>query len=233
MDIVYTLSNNYTGEELKYSLRSLQNIPHDRVFFVGGCPRGYKNIIHIQTEQTGTKWENVPRNLIKACQDERLSANFILMNDDFFIIEPIKTPTKELNLYNGTLQGQYNKLLEKNGCPTNYMRGLAETKALIQTQGVADPLSYELHVPFIFNKKKYLKLFEIPGIEKLNCLQIRSLFGNLHLKGGTSQKDVKIFLRNGFVPKHVGKFLSCDDAGFYILFNFLFTRFPNKSIYEI
>lgn len=233
MDILYTISKNYTGEELKYSLRSLQNIPHDKVFFVGGCPKGYKNIIHIPNEQTGTKWENVPRNLIKACHDDRLSANFILMNDDFFILEPIKTPTKELNLYNGTLQGQYNKLLERNGSQTNYMRGLDETKALIQKQGVADPLSYELHIPFIYNKKKFLKLFNLEGIEKLNCLQTRSLYGNLYLSGGNSQGDVKVFMRNGFVPRNTGKFISCDDAGFYILHHFLATKFPTKCDYEI
>lgn len=232
MDIVYTLAKKYTGEELKYSLRSLQNIPHDKVFFVGGCPRGYKNIIHIPTEQTGTKWENVPNNLRIACQDERLSANFILMNDDFFILEPIKTPTKELNLYNGTLQSQYDYLVKINGCE-NYKRGIKETRELIEAQGVADPLSYELHTPFIFNKKKYLKMLEIDGVEQLNCLQIRSLYGNLNLKGGTSQKDVKVFIRDGFIPKNVGKFLSCDDAGFYILYNLLFSKFPNKSIYEI
>lgn len=233
MDILYTLKDNYDGEELKYSLRSLVNLPHDRVFFVGGCPRWAKNIIHIPTEQTGTKWENSLNNIRTACKDERLSANFILMNDDFFVLENIKTPTKELNLHNGTLQDQYNKLLNKNGAPTNYMRGLSETKAFLNVLDVADPLSYELHTPFVFNKKKLQKTFEIDGINSVKCLQIRSLYGNLHLKGGTSQKDVKVFMRNGFVPKNVGKFLSCDNGGFYILHNFLFSKFANKSNYEI
>lgn len=233
MDIVYTLSNNYDGDELKYSLRSLVNLPHDRVFFVGGCPRWAKNIIHIPTEQNGTKWENSLNNIRTACKDERLSANFILMNDDFFILEPIKTPTKELNLYNDNIAGQISKLQQKPNPPGNYIRGLIGTREFIQRLGVADPLSYELHTPFLFNKKKLQKTFDLEGANCVKFLQIRSLYGNLHLKGSTSQKDVKVFLRQGFVPKNVGKFLSCDNGGFSILHNFLFCKFPNKSDYEI
>lgn len=234
MDILYTIANKYDGEELKYSLRSLVNIPHDRVFVVGYLPRWLKNVIHIPTEQTGTKWENVPRNLRVACNDDRLSANFILMNDDFFILEPIKRPTKELNLNLGTFQDVLTRLNKIHDTPTNYMRGMAETSELIKAQGVSEPLSYEMHTPFIYNKKKLLKVLDLPGADKISCLQHRSLYGNLYLKGGEKQKDVKVFMRDGFLqPRKDAKFLSCDDAGFYIVQHYLFCKFPNKSIYEV
>lgn len=233
MDIVYTLRNHYDGEELRYSLRSLKNIPHDKVFFVGGCPRWAKNIIHIPTEQKGTKYKNTTNNLITACNDPRISANFILMNDDFFILEQIKNPTKELNLYMGTVQSYIDKLKKRHPTGSAYIKGMEQTKGFLEGLGVSEPLSYELHIPFVLNKKKFLKMFELTGVKEIPCFHKRTVYGNLHLKGGTDTKDVKIFFNSGFVPNKLGKFLSCDDMGFYTLHNFLLNKLPKKSVYEI
>jgi hypothetical protein len=233
MDIVYTLRNHYDGDELKYSLRSLVNIQHEKVFFVGGCPRWAKNIIHIPTEQAGTKYQNTTNNIITACKDERISANFILMNDDFFILEQIKNPIKELNLYMGTVQSYIDKLKKKHPTGSAYIKGMEQTKEFLQELGVLDPLSYELHIPFILNKKKFLQLFDLPGVKDIPCFHKRTVYGNLYLKGGNDTKDVKIFLNDGFLSKKEGKFLSCDDMGFFSIYNFLANKFPQKSIYEI
>lgn len=233
MDIVYTLRNHYDGEELRYSLRSLNNMPHDKVFFVGGCPRWAKNIIHIPTEQKGTKYKNTTGNLITACNDNRISANFILMNDDFFILEKIKNPTKELNLYMGTVRSYIDKLKKRHPAGSAYIKGMEQTKVFLEGLGVSDPLSYELHIPFVVNKKKFLKIFELPGVKDIHCFHKRTVYGNLHLKSGTDTQDVKIFFNSGFMPKKLSKFLSCDDMGFYSLHNFLLNKFPKKSVYEI
>ena len=234
MDILYTLSKGYDGEELRYSLRSLQNLPHDKVFIVGGKPPAWvKNVIHIPTEQTGTKWQNVPRNLKIACQDTRLSANFIYFNDDFFVMQKIKTPSKELNLHNGTMQDMIIWATKNGRGETYYIKGAVETCDFMCFAGVPEPLCYELHVPIVFNKKKFLKMFELPGVEKIDVLHYRSLYGNLYLSGGENMKDVKIAGRNGFVPQKVGKFLSCDCFGFYILSNYLQNLFPQKCAYEV
>lgn len=233
MDIVYTLRNHYDGEELRYSLRSLKNIPHDRVFFVGGCPRWAKNVIHIPTEQNGTKYKNTTGNLLTACNDNRISANFILMNDDFFILEPIKSPTRELNLYMGTVQSYIDKLKKRHPTGSAYITGMEQTKEFLKGLGVSDPLSYELHIPFVVNKKKFLKMFDLPGVKDISCFHKRTVYGNLYLKGSKDTPDVKIFFNSGFVPKKLGKFLSCDDMGFYTLHNFLLNKFPQKSVYEV
>ena len=44
MDIVYLVKNSRTNDELTYSLRTLVNVPHDKVFLVGGCPDNIKKI---------------------------------------------------------------------------------------------------------------------------------------------------------------------------------------------
>lgn len=232
MDILYTIAEDYSGEELKYSLRSLANIPHDKVFIVGYCPNWLQNVVHIPTTQTGTKWHNVPQNLIVACKDNRLSSNFIYFNDDFFLLEPLRTPTKDLNLYNGTLKATLDRFFKRENAPTPYMRGMGQTVEFLKGLGIADPKNYELHVPFVFNKKKLAKMFELGAQDKIDCLHYRSLYGNLYLSGGVSMPDVKIYSRQGFLPD-LGKFLSCDDGGFYVAQHYLSQKFPVKSKYEI
>ena len=52
-DIVYFLKDTYYNEELRYSLRSVEeNFPHARVVFAGGCPVGFKPDLHIEIEQS-------------------------------------------------------------------------------------------------------------------------------------------------------------------------------------
>lgn len=228
MDIVYTLRNNYDGEELIYSLRSLKNIPHDRVFLVGGCPSWAQNIIHIPTEQTGTKWENSVSNIKTACKDSRLSDDFILMNDDFFILEP-STP-QELNKYHATVAKMLEGLGKKHPKPTPYMVGMAETRDLLFWLGKEEPRCYELHIPFVFNKNKFLEMFKIPGTDSIKCLQIRTLYGNLYMSGGEDMPDVKICDKKGS-PGQKGQFLSCSDSGFDFILPFLRQKFNNKTVY--
>lgn len=230
MDIVYPLSEQYDGEELRFSLRSLQNIPHDMVFFVGGCPGWAQNIIHIPMSQKGTKYKNTTKAMIKVCNDTRVSEDFILMNDDFFILE--KTTPEELNLYNGTVQSNLDAQYKKYGTANPYMRGMEQTRDLLKNNGVPEPLCYELHIPFVFNKHKFLNMFDLREVERINCLHKRTLYGNLYLNGGKDTRDVKIFARNGFFGQ-AGAFLSCSNDGFDLIKSFLSAKFPKKSVYEV
>lgn len=232
MDIVYSLSSKYEGDELRYSLRSLENVPHDKVYFVGGCPKWATNIFHIPTMQNGTKWQNVPRNLVTVCKDPRISENFIYFNDDFFVLDKVKNPAKELNLYNGTVQRVLDRLNKKHPFPTPYMRGMAQTQSLLKELGKSEPLSYELHIPCVFNKDNFVKMFDIEGVTKIDVLHYRSLYGNLYLTGGKDARDVKIWpgsQSNG----SAGQFISCSNNGFACIKEFLVQKFPKKSHYEL
>ena len=233
MDILYTLAPNYDGNELRYSLRSLANMPHERVFIVGGCPKWVKGIIHIPTVQEGTKYKNTTNNLKVACNDTRLSEDFILMNDDFFILQPIKDPKKELNLYMGTAQEQIDDFYKRHPFGSAYIRGMEETRNLLRKLGKEEPLSYELHTPCVINKFNYLDMFKIEGVEKISCLHKRTLYGNLYRTGGKSVTDVKIFTHNKFDTDKLGNFLSCSNDGFGVIAPYLLSKFPQKSPYEI
>src|SRR5690606_30767194 len=92
MDVVYPLPPKRAAyEELRYSLRSLANLPHDRVFIAGGLPNWVDNVEHIETVQEWpSKYVNLCVNIASACCDDRVSDPFILFNDDFFVMEPVE-----------------------------------------------------------------------------------------------------------------------------------------------
>ena len=233
MDIVYSLKICSNCDELTYSLRSLRNVPHDKVFIVGGCPDNIRKekIIHIPTEQTGTKWVNAKNNVKRACIDERLSDDFIYMNDDFFFMQPIAEPVKELNLYWDTMSAVYDIYFKRCAGETNWCKGMKQTRELLIKQGFTDPLCYDLHTPIIFNKTKFLKMFEeIAGLDDIPVLHWRSVYGNLYAQNASKTSDVKVRTANDI--KIGGKLLSCSDGGFAALRQILSKLFSQKSEYE-
>lgn len=232
MDIVYTLKCGSNCDELTYSLRSLCNLPHERVFLVGGCPGNIckDKVIYIPTEQKGTKWKNSMHNLRTVCADQRLSDDFILMNDDFFILQPVTV--QDLNVYWGTMESVHELYQKKHGYETNWCKGMRETAELLKKHGISEPLCYDLHTPMVLNKRKFLSLFDIDGVKDIEVLHARSLYGNLYGVGGTYQEDVKVLAGGEFDQGKYDKFLSCSNVGFLKIKDFLAGKFNARSKYE-
>ncbi len=81
------------GIELKYSLRSLRNIPHDKVFMVTPTlpdivdPDRVTHISHLPVhelkyEDLGEKWKWLGTNTV-------MSDNVTYMDDDYYILSPV------------------------------------------------------------------------------------------------------------------------------------------------
>lgn len=97
---------------------------------------------------------------------------------------------------------------------------------------VGNPLSYELHVPFVFNKKKLLKL--IDKYPDQHCT--RTLYGNLYKIGGEQSSDVKVFSVNPPFDYKNSAMLSTEDGVVNInndIWRFIKKSFPTKCKYEI
>jgi hypothetical protein len=67
----------------------MNSFPEAKVWLVGGKPDWYSGNF-IEVDQKHHKYANAINNLQALCNSEEISNNFILMNDDFFIIKPIK-----------------------------------------------------------------------------------------------------------------------------------------------
>ena len=104
LDFVYIVKESDKNDDLRYSLRSIAKFyPDHRVWIVGYKPKWVQNVGYIPVKQTGNKWGNSVKNIIAACESKEISEDFILMNDDFFIIKE-KYPLETVcNMNSGTL----------------------------------------------------------------------------------------------------------------------------------
>lgn len=233
LDVVYIVKKQDKNEELRYSLRSLSNIPHGKVFIVGYKPTWVKNVVHIPVFQNPrlSKYRNAHTNRIRACEDPRLSNDFIYFNDDFFVVKPVDdVPTYH--------RGNLNQFIRSHIVSARaYVEGAITTRKIMRAMGVREPyMSYELHIPMVLNKKKYLDLVKLQRNHNLQgqTIHIRTLYGNYYNIGGEAIDDVKI-RGDGFPYSKDLTFISTSDESFAKseVGRFIRSKFPEKSKYEV
>ena len=230
MDIVYFVRGGEENDELKYSLRSLANLPHGTVHIVGYKPSWVTNVNHIEVIQDkGGKNLNTTHNMLVAAQSDDISENFILMNDDFFIMKPLS----ELPHYN---RGSIEKVAEYyRQLDSMYYRGMLDTREYMEKLGIKSSLSYELHIPMIFNKKNVIKMFEqyYKDQPPVAILHKRTLYGNMFNYGGKEIKDVKVYTNDGQTDRESTFLSTQDDAWEYSkIGRFIRRQFKEKCQYE-
>lgn len=206
MDIVYILRNDIEGDELRYSLRSLKNLPHDKVWFFGGTRDDLKPDRQVYFEQKGVSvWQRVCSTIEEVCKNKEVSEDFYLFNDDFFIMKPVEEVPY---YYDGTLLKRIENIKKKtNGLGSLYSRKLEETRLLLM-QEHKKTYNYAVHVPMVINKKKALAL-----LKKYKSVQMfRSVYGNYYNVGGEQMKDCKI--ADDREPDHDAVFLSTSEGSF-------------------
>jgi len=147
MDFVY-VSKQGDNEELRYSIRSVRkNFLESNVWLVGGKPDWY-NGNFIPVENISSKFNNI-RNCIKqAALSKEISDDFILMNDDFFIIKEIDSMPV---LHGGLLQDRISRYVEATG-GNRYATLLSLTNLNLKRQGIKHALDYDIHVPIQLKK---------------------------------------------------------------------------------
>ena len=228
MDLVY-ICRNGENEELRYSIRSaVKNLPHDKIWVVGGKPSWYTGN-YIQVDQTRNKYSNARRNLKALAESDEISESFVLMNDDFYILNKIdsvpymhaKTLDEKIRIREDLFSGNsYNKLLR-------------ETVRVVSRKVDGPILDYELHVPMVMEKKKLLQVLDFMGLW-------RSTYGNLFNVGGTEMTDVKVYIESSvFYPNSYRldnlkyDYLSSSDDSFELMKSTILEKlFYAKSNYE-
>ena len=203
-DVVYFVKDTETNEELRYSLRSLKNFPHGKVWFYGGCPDGLKPDYHIEVEQDQpTKWANIFKMFKMACLNDEITKDFWLFNDDFFVMKPVKHGP---NYYCGDLYKRVVTLEDKHNGITPYSQQLRYTLQELEGMGCTT-INYALHTPMLINRKKGEELAKI-----ISGPMIRCAYGNYFSVGGEDHPDFKIDSITR--PYKDGDYLSTNDKSF-------------------
>jgi hypothetical protein len=179
MNFVY-LCRPGSNEELRYSIRSVvKNTDNPNIWIVGGKPSWYVGN-YIKSDQSQDKYENVVNSLNTIVNCKRIPEDFVLMNDDFYIIKPIN----KINTYHG---GSFQKKVEiftDNAKSSYYTSLLINTNNILKDAGIENPLDYAIHVPIELNKQKLSTVIQ-------SKVSIRTMYGNLFDIGGTEVDDVK------------------------------------------
>ena len=233
LDIIYPVRPGETNEELRYSLRSLEaSYPnHGTIWVVGHLPGWLTGVEFIEGNLSKSPRTNVYQNIQAACSHSGVSDEVIVMNDDFFITQPVE---KIQLCYRGTLAAHL--ALPRLRVSTNgaswWKDSLLTTQVCLQALGYDAPLSYELHVPMPINRHRMRETLErFAAVTPANPPQWRSLYGNLHGEPDeiVQSEDSKVF-RNAPLrrPYH-----STTDLSWRHFRAPLAAMFPEPSRYEL
>jgi hypothetical protein len=173
MDIVYILGigSSWENNEIRFSLRSIEKNISDlgNVFVIGERPPWLKNVFHIPAiDPYKTKWKNGAHKISIACREEKISEDFLLMNDDFFIVQKIKASD-----YPFYYDGMLSKVVKSTA---HYIKN---KKSSLH--------KFAIHRPFPINKKKFLALPPMPYHEE--GFSVRDFYGNYYGEKGTPSRD--------------------------------------------
>lgn len=228
-DIVYVLRNDIddSPEELRYSLRSLKNFKYDKVWFAGGQPKFLRPDRALPINQKGnTKWEKVCYTLRKICENEEISENFWLFNDDFFVM----APNKQYPAYtDGDLAFRILTLEDGQRGRTGYSNILRQCLFFLK-QNNLPTTNYALHLPMLINKTKALEVLDAyPEI-----INFKNIYGNYTGVEPYYTSDVKYSDNSRPIDKTL-PYLSSMERSFLngVIGDYIRESFPNKSRFEI
>lgn len=204
-DVVYILRDDLGTDELRYSLRSIeQNFPHRMVWFVGGAPKGYKPDRVLKHTQFGiNKWERIRSSMYEVIKQDELTDEFYLFNDDFFVMKPFEG--EFVNYVDRTLNDRINEFKAENNM-NRYAQTLVAARNELASKGY-NTMNFEVHMPMLFRKDQ---VFE--AVTKCPSPQMRSIYGNVTGCPYQQHRDVKIHQANG-VPADMD-FISTSDKSF-------------------
>lgn len=238
-DIVYLLGDRKPAggdQELKYSLRSLckYGTGYRKVFVVGRMPDLINTdmIVHIPHTDSGTKAKNVADKMLAAAGDGRVTKDFVVFSDDYFLLREWDFSKMSANHFRGSSLMDFIHKDDRRYTTVGIWGH--NTLKWLQERGL-DTLFYDMHLPFLVNKEKYKELMGMIDWDEGNYY-IKTLYGNFVGKKGNEMSDVKIkkfvnFEKSLEVLSDMPSFSTCEvlDVNTFRIFNKLF---PDKCKYE-
>lgn len=190
-DVVYLLKDTKENPELVHSVRSVvENFPHHKIVFCGGKPDNLEPDLYIKVEQDmPSKWENTRKNLQAIVDDDRITENFWLFNDDFFALEPISEEI--IAYYDNYIDDVISKTERAFGHPIAWTTRLRHLLINLKDNSLPER-NYAVHKPMLMSRKKLKKLLGLFPDEPM----IRALYGNYYHVRGKNSPDYKVRVKS-------------------------------------
>jgi hypothetical protein len=212
-DIVYVVKPGERNNALRYSLRSLGNLPHRRVIIGGSCPTWVKNVVHAPVPRLSrSKFDSIEANLKGALHDPDIADECVYFNDDFYVMVPLE----RVPILHGGPAADYH--------PSDQIG--KRFKKTIAALDMPDALTYDgTHVPLPIIRDDVFKAFELsPG-----GIKWRTWYGNICRIGGERTHNAKVRNARGAIPD--GPFLSSSPMSLASLKEFIEDILPRRSPY--
>lgn len=214
-----------SGTELLFALRSIEKhlTGFTNLVIIGDKPEWYKGEYVQAKDQNGRKQFNIYSKLLIACEHKSVSPNFIMWNDDHFLLKDIIV-LQIMNWYDGSLKDNI-----KGNHGARYKETIANTLELIP-----EVLNHDIHTPCIYNKAIFYSLF----MDRTDEICIKSYYFNKTREFQQPMKDFKI---NSILSKEAIKelikdklFLSTSTNGMKKpMIEVLNELYPKKSKWEL
>ena len=172
MDILYYIGSgsHYNNQELRYSLRSLEKHCQDigNVWIVGNRPHFLNDKVKYLWVEDGDFWWHNAYVKTRAAIEAGISADFLLMNDDFFILKDFVAAEYPY----------YHKGDMPDEAQNKYQKVIVNTKRILRHLNKTT-WHYGVHCPIRINGEKYKKLEMFYG----EPVSARCLYGNIFCHG--------------------------------------------------
>lgn len=148
-DLVYVVRPGEDNEELRYSLRSIRNLPHHTVWIFGSAPSWVSSRVGlVQLRPLADKFANQRQSLTAAVNHPGVSRTFVLMNDDMFVTEKTEDELPVWHL--GPTSAYIDHLFACGKRKNDWIEAVSATARWVG----GDPLCYEAHIPLLFDKQR-------------------------------------------------------------------------------
>jgi hypothetical protein len=161
--------------ELRYCLRSIEKhlSGYGDIFLIGHKPKWVNNVIHIPAEDEQRTWwkeRNIYRKILLACEDPRVSDDFLFMNDDHYLLADFVA---------GEFPYYYEAFLSRITIRDDQYGATARNTAALFNH---NPCHYDIHCPIVYNKEVFKLAFEGVDWEKKHGYCIKTVYCNYLFK---------------------------------------------------
>lgn len=256
VDVVYPFYNLGSNEELRYSIRSMEeNFTSLRnIWIIGDKPDWVNDQVryipydHVKRLSSNeyAKGRNICEKMLRAAMTSDISTDFVYAGDDHYLLRPwcLEDFTRKV-LIREDLNNFPKEYLDPRTRPwdslNEWQTALWNTYDKMKLFGYYG-WNYETHTPKLINKVNLIKTFSQYGIGDGRLIWHTAYF-NMHwqVKSAISseQSEIKAGFYKPYTPEEIATkmnpatFLSHNDKGLTDdLRNAIMIRFPEKSKYE-
>jgi hypothetical protein len=236
-DIVYFIgAAQPEGElEFKYSLRSLRNLPHRKVWVMSpALPEWIQKVDWIEWSQQLEKQLDISEKYKALARiEDDMTDEVIIMDDDFYITKPINDVPL---MYNTSLEAMCS--IQNNDYISNaHGYALHNSLRLLREQNLGWPLGASLHVPFPITRSELpIHLEDGYGPYEWKSIWLNWAMTELKKKATLINGDAKVMTRQELLHtlNRDDGFLSSYETEIEktMILTYLETEFPEKSCYE-